>query len=444
MIQSNDKQQEFHRIQTAIENFRQHDRSTCGVIFTDNWYDSHPRLLIFDPVLNPYDKLVWLAIRSFCSPDLSLSAFPSYDQIQSALHISRGAVASSIVKLRATRWLTLLCRETVRNQAGQITKDGNIYLVHGEPLGLSDTFKFDSEYMQFLQQCRNHRNSDVRKISELIINSIRDSMEHNDNVLKDNHPFDKRSEAWASISGESEAKFFGRLHPSTDTPIQPSPNPNHVLHNPNSTAVHQVDYSSRDSVVHEVDYGAREPVVHQVDYGKNKPVVHRVDYGTDKGNSSISGINSKSYNYNYKEVRDKIPSSDELTYPSSLSDNQKHLIELHLQRLPNSLPSPPRPWTSWSQLLLDELAGRIHIGDNSKCDSVWNPVSLMSAYCERLISKGLGLKSDGQFQIEHAESVHARRQERITTNKAYQDARNQYQRNIDRHIGNSHKDSTQA
>ena len=181
-----------------------------------------------------------------------------------------------------------------------------------------------------------------------------------------------------------------------------------------------------------------------MDYGKNKPVVHRVDYGTDKGNSSISGINSKSYNYNYKEVRDKIPSSDELTYPSSLSDNQKHLIELHLQRLPNSLPSPPRPWTSWSQLLLDELAGRIHIGDNSKCDSVWNPVSLMSAYCERLISKGLGLKSDGQFQIEHAESVHARRQERITTNKAYQDARNQYQRNIDRHIGNSHKDSTQA
>lgn len=424
MNHSNNQQNEFHRINCAIENFRRHDRSACGVIFTDNWYDSHPRLLIFDRVLNPYDKLVWLAIRSFCSPDMSLSAFPSYDQIQAALHISRGAIASSIVKLRATRWLTLLCREKVRNQTGQFTKDGNIYLVHGEPLGFSDTFKFDSEYMQFLDQCKKHRNSDVRKISELIFKSIRDGIEHNDNVLKESHRFDQRAEAWASIAGDSDAHFFGQLQPTVNAPFQQRQHTEHVAQQPPSTAVHQVDC------------GTPKPAVHQVDYGGHEPAVHRVDYGTDKANCSDSGFISKSY-HNHKQTDDDSPSSVELVYPGSLSDNQKHLIELHLQRLPNSLPTPPAPWKTWRQLLLDELAGRIHLGNTSKCDAVWNPVSLMSAYCERLITKGIGLKSDGQFQIEHAESVYACRQERITKEKAFQNARNQYQQKIDRHIRRS-------
>ena len=120
--------------------------------------------------------MVWLAIRAYCTPDMSLTAFPSYDQIQSLLHISRGTVSSSIAKLRVTRWITLICRDRVRNSAGQFTKDGNIYMVHGEPLSLSDTFKLDSNYMGFLHECRRHRNSEVRKISELIVRSIGDDV----------------------------------------------------------------------------------------------------------------------------------------------------------------------------------------------------------------------------------------------------------------------------
>ncbi len=424
MNQSLDNNQEFCRIHHAIEMFRQSDRSASGMVFTDNWYDSHPRLLIFDPVLNPYDKLVWISIRSFCSPDMSMVTFPSYDQIQSSLHISRGAVASSITKLRATRWLTLVCREKLRNESGQISKDGNIYLIHGEPLGFSDTFKFDSNYMQFLQECRNHRNSDVRKISEIIINSIRDGLEHNDKFFVDDHPFDRRSDAWAS-----------RL----DDKI--------VL----STAVHPIGHGPREPAVHSVDHGPREPAVHSVDHGPREPVVHAVDHGKERVHSSNSSINSNRYNnsYNIEErVNKQSPSSQgekssssELVYPSSLSNNQKHLIELHLQRLPKSLPSPPYPWSNWRQLLLDELAGRIEIGTNSNCDSVWNPVSLMSAYCQRLLSKGMGLKSDGQFQIEHAEAVITKRQDRAEKDRAVNDARKRYQQKIDRHIKTSRRTS---
>ena len=440
MNKSFDKNQEFHRIHHAIEIFRQNDRSATGMLFTDNWYDSHPRLLIFDPVLNPFDKLVWISIRSFCSPDMSLVTFPSYDQIQSSLHISRGAVASSITKLRATRWLTLLCREKLRNEAGQISKDGNIYLIHGEPLGFSDTFKFDSNYMHFLRESRNHRNSDVRKISELIINSIRDGMENDERFFVTNHPFDQRSQAWASISGEASANSFGHQHTFTQPQFEQPPIPRHAERNATPTAVHPVDY------------GAREPVVHSVDYGAREPVVHSVDYGNSIVDSSDSSINSNKYNNNYNHIekvhRDS-PSSQgantssrELVYPNSLSNNQKHLIDLHLQRLPKSLPTPPCPWNDWSQLLLDELAGRIEVGTNSKCDSVWNPVSLMSAYCQRLLSNGMGLKSDGQFQIEHAEAIYQKRQNHGVKERAVKDARERYQRNIDHRIRALRRTST--
>ena len=440
MNQSYDKKQELHRIHHAIEIFRQNDRSASGMVFTDNWYDSHPRLLIFDPILNPYDKLVWMSIRSFCSPDMSLVTFPSYDQIQSSLHISRGAVASSITKLRATRWLTLLCREKLRNEAGQISKDGNIYLIHGEPLGFSDTFKFDSNYMHFLRKCRNHRNSDVRKISELIVNSIREGIENDERFFVNNHPFDRRSDAWASISGEAGANSFDHQHAFTQPKFEQVSTPRHDEKNAIPTAVHPVDDGAREPAVHSVDYGAREPAVHSVDYSDN--IVH----------SSDSSINSNRYNYNYNYVekvhrespssQGEITSSRELVYPNSLSSNQKHLIELHLQRLPKSLPAPPHPWNDWSQLLLDELAGRIEVGTNSKCDSVWNPVSLMSTYCLRLLSKGMGLKSDGQFQIEYAEAVYKQRQNQAVNERAVKDARERYQRNIDHRIRTSRRTSS--
>ncbi|MDE0310054.1 MAG: STY4528 family pathogenicity island replication protein [Acidiferrobacterales bacterium] len=430
-----DHDHEFRGIHQAIKIFRQNDRSASGMVFTDNWYDSHPRLLIFDPVLNPYDKLVWMSIRSYCSPDMSMVTFPSYDQIQSSLHISRGTVASSITKLRATRWLTLICREKVRNEVGQISKDGNIYLIHGEPLGFSDTFKLDSNYMQFLQDSRNHRNSDVRKISELIINSIRCSMEHSDKLFADSHPFDRRSDAWAHFGGENNSTSQGRPNMFTHPRFEQESTSGDAGGKVHTTAVHPIDH------------GVCEPAVHSIDYSSREPVVHAVNHGKQKVCNSSSGIKSNRYNYHYDHqemIKEDLSSSQdensgscELIYPSSLSNNQKHLIELHLQRLPDSLPVPPKPWNDWRQLLLDELAGRIEMGINSKCDSVWNPVSLMSTYCQKLLTKGMGLKSDGHFQVEHAEAVIEKRRGQKEKQRAVADARERYRRRIDHHIRDS-------
>lgn len=407
-LENRSVKENIQSILEAVQNYRQQDRTASGVIFTDNWYDSHPRILIFDPVLNAYDKLVWLAIRSFCTPDLSLTAFPSYDQIQNALNISRGTVSCSISKLRVTRWITLLCRNRVRDASGRFTRDGNVYMVHGEPLDLKSTIELDANYMNYLNECTEHRNSGVRKISTLIINSIYRDIDQGIDVLTYRHPFQRRSDAWASVQGERYVNYFERY-------VQPM-----------SVAEDQSEFESRT-----IDEKSLSTEVHQKDYDERRAetVVHDIDYGANHYSSSSSSNNNKYNHNNYSESSEDLDEfSKTHTFPKSLTSNQKHLIMLHLQRLPSSLPNPPQPWVNWSQILLDELEGRIAIGKKGLSIPVWNPVSLMATYCKRLSSNGIGLKEEGKFQIEFAEQVIQRRNKKANSDKAYKIAKKEYRR----------------
>ncbi len=410
-LENRSVKENIQSILEAVENYRRHDRTTSGVIFTDNWYDSHPRILIFDPVLNPYDKLVWLAIRSFCTPDLSLTAFPSYDQIQNALNISRGTVSCSITKLRVTRWITLLCRNRVRDASGRFTRDGNVYMVHGEPLDLKSTIELDANYMNYLNECTEHRNSGVRKISTLIINSIYRDIDQGIDVLTYKHPFQRRADAWASVQGKREANYFERY-------VQPK-----------SVSADQSDFESRIKVENSLSTEAHEK---DCDERRAETAVHDIDYGANyysSSSSSSSNNNKKNNHRNYSESSEDLDEfSNTHIFPKSLTSNQKHLIMLHLQRLPSSLPNPPQPWASWNQVLLDELEGRIAIGKKGRNIPVWNPVSLMATYCKRLSSKGIGLKEDGKFQIEYAEEVLQCRSKKDNCEKAYKLAKKEYRR----------------
>lgn len=403
---SNSIKRNLPRILAAIENYQHVDRGATGMVFTDNWYDSHPRLLIFDPVLSPYDKLVWLAIRSRCTPDMSLASFPSYDEIQALLSISRGTVSSSISKLRMTRWITVLCRDQVRNDAGQITKDGNIYMVHGEPLGMSDTFELDANYMGYVNECRKHRHAEVRKIAEVILSSLRHEMSLGQNVLEHKHPFERRAEAWLCIEGETESSFFGTYSCLQKAQTQPDGN-----------RVRNKQISKHSTVVHQMNYGVSD----LSNSGNSEDPVHR---------DSVVHTSSKEVveknNYNICDTSSKTELADNLVFPESVTENQKHLINLSLRRLPATLPPPPKPWESWHQLLLDELDGRIKAGQSSKCAPVWNPVSLMVTYCKRLVQNGIGFREDGQFQVENAEHVHTQRIEKAKQEKLFNQTKERY------------------
>ena len=397
----NQNRLDLSSILSSVDRYREQNQKSTGMVYTDNWYDSHPRLLIFDPVLNPYDKLVWLTIRSKCSPDFSLAAFPSYDEIQAYLNISRGTVSNCIAKLRVTRWVTLLCRNQVRNESGRIQRDGNVYMVHGEQLSLADTFELDANYMAYLQECGKHRNPEVRKLSGLTLASLSREMEQGRDVLENQHPFERRSKAWSNIKSENCTNFCDQ------------------------------DFSHADeggTVNFSREMDGDSTVVHHVNHGKP---VHR-DSKHSSSSSSSKNLKFNNNNYNTEDLK-KIDSLHELTFPKSITENQKHLIKVILARLPDSLPSAPPPWTSWYQLLLDELSGRIAAGEKKQCFRVWNPVSLMSTYCQRLTSCGLGLREDGQFQIENAESARLYRIEKEKNSRAYEEAHRRYQqRTLDR------------
>lgn len=379
----------LQKVRLAIERFRKDDRKSSGMIFTDNWYDSHPRLLILDPVLNPYDKTVWLVIRARCSPDMSLTAFPTYEEIQSALNISKGTVATSITKLRLTRWITLLHREQVRDKSGQFQKDGNIYMVHGEPLSLKDTFEIDTNYMGFIHNSTQHRNSDIRRVATAIIQSIGHVLDGKKEVLANEHPFDRRMEAWQALDGDSSAMFFS-YHPR-------------VLQN---------SQESQNSEKSKTKSANESTVVHQMNHGKKKRYSKLV--------STVGSSNNFKKKYNKPT---DIQTNAELVFPDSLTDNQKHLVTLQLNKLPDDLPQPPAPWKCWEQLLLDELSGRISIGKKGQCEPVRNVALLISAYCKRLVENGIGLKEDNRFQIDLAEKVFQSRVRRQKSKRSYELAR---------------------
>ena len=409
--------QNFERILAAIEAFRSHDRKLSGMIYTDNWYDSHPRMLILDPVLNPYDKVVWLVIRSRCSPGMSLTAFPTYDEIQSSLHISRGAVATSITKLRLTRWVTLLRRERVRNTSGQFTKDGNIYMIHGEPVSLSDTFDLDANYMAFTHQCASHRNTEVRKVAATIRTTFKFELDCGVDPLRDQHPLDRRMEAWRNRDGDQESQFYS-YHPKaiehTDSPSNTSET------QPNSK------FSSRDA-----------PVVHDVNHGAQSSAVHTKNQVSSVERSAYVSSNIK--NNNYLQPNSSSSELGNLQYPETLSSNQRYLVQIRLSRLPDTLPDPPAPWENWEQALLDELSGRMQAGVCGDYEPVKNPVSLISTYCKRLTENGYGLKEEGNFQIELAEAVHRKRFKRARSIKAYEAAKKSHRQRVAQDIRDRRK-----
>ncbi len=397
----------FEQIKNEIESFHSLESKESGMIYTDNWYDSHPRMLILDPVLNPYDKVVWLVIRSLCTPGNSVSVFPTYDKIQSSLQISRGSVATAITKLRLTRWITLVRRERVRNTAGRIVRYGNIYLIHGEPVTLADTFEFDSNYMLFVHECVNHRNTEARKVANTIVSTFKFEADEGGNFMHDKHPFERRSEAWEKVAGNTDSRFYS-YHPK-------SLNKAYIENEPSKSELPSDDKST---VVHEKNYGVLESSVHGVNQDSSREL-----------RKLVSSSNNENYNYqltNHSSVK-----FDELEFPKSFSSNQKHLAIICLNRLPSDLPQPPEPWSQWEQVLLDELSGRIEIGESGRCPAVLNAVSLLFTYCKRLSEKGYGLKDDGMFQIELAESVHRKRTKRAHSKRLFEVAQENHRRRME-------------
>ncbi|KAI3478862.1 hypothetical protein L1887_59146 [Cichorium endivia] len=77
---------------------------------------------------------------------------------------SRETVSKALVTLRLTRWLSLGRR--VRNDlSGQV--QGNVYLLHDEPVTPGEALEFDKDYLQLLAQSMEHQTKAIREVAEI-------------------------------------------------------------------------------------------------------------------------------------------------------------------------------------------------------------------------------------------------------------------------------------
>lgn len=146
----------------------------AGIIFSGNPHEAVPRRLLLDDRLTPLERNTWQVFRMLINGD-GVTAFPTYDQLRPYLGMqpgkpaSRETISKSLVTLRLTRWLSLGRR--VRNDlSGQV--QGNVYLLHDEPVSPAEAIELDKDYLQLLNQSMQHPNKAIREVAEIAWNEF--------------------------------------------------------------------------------------------------------------------------------------------------------------------------------------------------------------------------------------------------------------------------------
>lgn len=180
-------------------------KPTDRVLFLGNRHHAFPTAVIKDPVLEPVDKLVWMAIMLGVHETGGNTAFPGYEAIGRIANVaSRSTIARAIAILRATRWLTL-CRR-VRTPCGRFC--GNVYALHDEPLPLVDACHLDADYRGFLRQAAEHTHRRVRVVAQGVLQSIDEDARMGCEVMARADSIDRRIESMVGSADGKPRRFF--------------------------------------------------------------------------------------------------------------------------------------------------------------------------------------------------------------------------------------------
>jgi hypothetical protein len=146
----------------------------AGIIFSGNPHETVPRRLLLDDRLTPLERNAWQVFRLLINDD-GLTAFPTYDQLRPYLGMqpgkpaSRETISKSLITLRLTRWLSL-GRRVRSDLSGQV--QGNVYLLHDEPVSPAEAIEFDKDYLQLLNHSLKHQNKTIREVAEIAWNEF--------------------------------------------------------------------------------------------------------------------------------------------------------------------------------------------------------------------------------------------------------------------------------
>lgn len=146
-----------------------------GLLFFGNQHETVPTRLLQDPCLTPRAKFAWQLIK--CNVQAFQGGlFPSYETLSKMLSdrpyaeakLSEKVVTQTLYLLRLTRWLTLC--ETVRDERGYV--QGNVYILHDEPVPILDAIQLNSDYLSFLDKCTKHKDSLINGVANHIVDSL--------------------------------------------------------------------------------------------------------------------------------------------------------------------------------------------------------------------------------------------------------------------------------
>lgn len=152
-------------IQAAMASTPADGAAREALLFLGNWHQAVPAVLIQDPVLEPVDKVVWMAIMLCARDAQGRAAFPDYDTLARTANVASPAtIARALAILRLTRWLTQ-CTPG-RPTSGRFTR--NVYLLHDEPLPLLDALYLDQVYLPFVQDAQQHHHARVRQVAQAV------------------------------------------------------------------------------------------------------------------------------------------------------------------------------------------------------------------------------------------------------------------------------------
>jgi len=167
----------FDEVQRRLQSSSTEPTLGDGYLFSGNPHESVPRALFLDRRLTPLERNAWQVFRLQLNDD-GITAFPTYAELQPYLasmpcsaKASSETVARALTLLRLTRWLSLVRRRRDR-KSGRI--QGNLYVLHDEPLTPFEAIQLDADYLSLLSVSLTHASKAIQRVGYHTLKEIAD------------------------------------------------------------------------------------------------------------------------------------------------------------------------------------------------------------------------------------------------------------------------------
>lgn len=157
-----------------------------GFLYSGNRHDSLPRALLLDRRLTPLERNAWQVLHVLLDRS-GLTAFPTYERLRPYLAVmpcatqaSNETVARALALLRLTRWLSLVRRQRDPH-TGRI--QGNLYVLHDEPLTPFEAIQLDPDYLKLVSQALSHAAKAVQVVARQVLKEVTEDPQVNQRSL---------------------------------------------------------------------------------------------------------------------------------------------------------------------------------------------------------------------------------------------------------------------